>query len=59
MATIRGHNEVMVKTCRKMNTDIHRVHLAYRKALTPDASWEAFEQMDVSEVEMGEYKSKG
>ncbi|MEM9929611.1 MAG: hypothetical protein AAF840_07320 [Bacteroidota bacterium] len=55
MATIRGHNEVMVKTCRQMNTDIHRVHVAYRKALTPDAKWESFAMMDVEEVEMGVY----
>jgi hypothetical protein len=59
MATIRGHNKVMVDTCRKMNTDIHRVHIAYRKALTPDASWESFEQMDVSTVDMGVYGQKG
>ncbi|MBB4078834.1 hypothetical protein GGR28_001451 [Lewinella aquimaris] len=56
MATIRGHNKLMVDTCRQMNTEIHRVHLAYRKALAADASWEPFEMMDVSEVGMGEYK---
>ncbi|THH36427.1 hypothetical protein [Neolewinella litorea] len=55
MATIRGHNKLMVDTCRQMNTDIHRVHLAYRKALVPGASWEPFEMMDVSEVPAGEY----
>ncbi|PPK87142.1 hypothetical protein CLV84_0076 [Neolewinella xylanilytica] len=55
MATIRGHNKLMVDTCRQMNTDIHRVHLAYRKALTPDANWEPFEKLDVSEVPMGKY----
>ena len=58
MATIRGHNKLMVDTCRQMNTEIHRVHMAYRKALTPDASWEPFAMMDVSEVELGEYGSK-
>ncbi|MEM1358181.1 MAG: hypothetical protein AAGF89_08285 [Bacteroidota bacterium] len=57
MATIRGHNEVMVKTCRQMNTDIHRVHMAYRKALVDTASWEPFAMMDLSEVEMGVYGS--
>ncbi|NJB87141.1 hypothetical protein GGR26_002918 [Lewinella marina] len=57
MATIRGHNKLMVDTCRQMNTEIHRVHLAYRKALTPDARWEPFEMMDVSGVEMGKYGS--
>lgn len=55
MATIRGHNELMVSTCRQMNTDIHRVHMAYRKALTPTANWEPFSMLDVSEVEMGTY----
>ena len=55
MATIRGHNKLMVDTCRQMNTEIHRVHLAYRKALVPDASWEPFEMMDVGEVELGTY----
>lgn len=59
MATIRGHNKVMVDTCRQMNTDVHRVHLAYRKALTPDASWESFDQMDVSDVDLGVYGKKG
>ncbi len=47
MATIRGHNEVMVSTCRQMNTEIHRVHMAYRKALVPGASWEPFEMIEV------------
>lgn len=55
MATIRGHNTVMVKTCEQMNTKVHRVHMAYRKALVPGASWESFDQMDVSGVEMGRF----
>ncbi|MEL6143437.1 MAG: hypothetical protein AAFU67_17670, partial [Bacteroidota bacterium] len=54
MATIRGHNDIMVSTCRQMNTDIHRVHIAYRKGLIPEAKWEAFKMIDVSEVSMGE-----
>ncbi|WP_116108768.1 hypothetical protein [Lewinella sp. IMCC34191] len=58
MATIRGHNKLMVDTCRQMNTEIHRVHVAYRKALTEEAEWEPFEMMDVSGVEMGTYGSK-
>ncbi|OAV43693.1 hypothetical protein [Lewinella sp. 4G2] len=53
MATIRGHNKIMVDTCRQMNTEIHRVHVAYRKGLVPGASWEAFEMMDVSGVPVG------
>ncbi len=55
MATIRGHNEVMVKTCEKMNTKVHREHIAYRKALVDGANWDAFAMMDLSEVEMGNY----
>lgn len=55
LATIRGHNDIMVSTCRQMNTQIHRVHLAYRKALTSSATWEPFHMLDVSEVPMGEY----
>lgn len=55
LATIRGHNEVMVKTCRQMNTDIHRVHMAYRKALVENANWEPFAMLDLSEVGMGVY----
>ena len=58
MATIRGHNKLMVDTCRQMNTDIHRVHLAYRKALTEEARWEPFAMMDVEEVAMGAYGAK-
>lgn len=58
MATIRGHNEIMVKTCEKMNTKIHREHMAYRKALVSGASWEAFTTMDLGEVTMGEFGSK-
>ena len=55
MATIRGHNKLMVDTCRQMNTEIHRVHMAYRKGLVPQASWEPFEMLDVSGVAMGEF----
>lgn len=58
MATIRGHNQVMVKTCEQMNTRIHRVHLAYRKALVPEARWEAFAQMDISDVAPGQYAAR-
>ncbi len=54
MATIRGHNDLMVATCRQLNTEIHRVHIAYRKALVAGATWEPFQQLDVSEVAMGE-----
>lgn len=55
MATIRGHNQIMVDTCRQMNAEIHRVHLAYRKRLMEGATWEPFEMVDVSGVAMGVY----
>ena len=55
MATIRGHNKLMVDTCRQMNTEIHRVHVAYRKALVEGVRWEPFAMLDVSGVGMGVY----
>ncbi|MFK8164202.1 MAG: hypothetical protein AB8H12_17285 [Lewinella sp.] len=55
LATIRGHNKVMVSTCRRMSTEVHRVHIAYRKALVSGATWDAFSMMDVEHVEMGVY----
>ena len=55
MATIRGHNQLMVDTCRQMNTEIHRVHVAYRKGLVPGARWEPFGMMEVGAVAPGEY----
>lgn len=54
MATIRGHNNLMVSTCRQMNTEIHRVHLAYRKALVEGVEWQPFSMLDVSSVSMGD-----
>ncbi len=59
MATIRGHNDLMVSTCRQMNTDIHRVHLAYRKALVPEAKWEAFKMLDTDWVSLGDLAAAG
>jgi len=58
MATIRGHNEVMVKTCEKMNTKVHREHMAYRKALVDGALWEPFAMMDLEDISMGAYSAK-
>ena len=55
MATIRGHNKLMVDTCRQMNADIHRVHVAYRKGLVEGVEWEAFAMMEVGDVAMGVY----
>ena len=54
LATIRGHNDIMVETCYTMGVSIHRVHQAYRKAIQPGLEWEPFKQLDVSEVDMGE-----
>lgn len=59
MATIRGHNDVMVSTCKQMNTDIHRVHIAYRKALVPTAKWTPFKMLDVEEVALGDLAAAG
>ena len=53
LATIRGHNKIMVSTCQKMGTFIHRVHIAYRKGLVAGATWDAFAMMDVENVDMG------
>ena len=47
MATIRGHNKVMIDTCRQMNTEIHREHIAFRKGLREGVSWEAFDFVEV------------
>jgi hypothetical protein len=58
LATIRGHNEVMVKTCQQMSTKIHREHTAYRKALVEGAKWEPFAMMDLKNVAMGVYGSE-
>lgn len=52
MATIRGHNDLMVSTCKQMNTNIHRVHIAYRKALVQGVHWEPFKMLDISKVPM-------
>lgn len=59
MATIRGHNDLMVSTCRQMNTDIHRVHIAYRKALEPGATWEPYKMLDTEWVSLGDLAEGG
>ena len=59
LATERYHWAPTLLAVGQMNTDIHRVHIAYRKALTPEASWESFDQMDVSGVDLGIYGKKG
>lgn len=54
LATIRGHNDIMVESCRSMGVDITRVHIAYRKPLRDDLAWEPFKQLDVAQVSYGE-----
>jgi GNAT superfamily N-acetyltransferase len=43
MATIRGHNTRMVKTCMQLGTKIDRVHVTYRKILDDRIPFEPFE----------------
>ena len=43
MATIRGHNIKMVKTCMQLGTEIDRVHVTYRKILDDSIPFEPFE----------------
>ncbi len=43
MATIRGHNAKMVKTCLQLGAFIDRVHVTYRKILDEAVPFEPFE----------------
>ncbi|MEM6397817.1 MAG: hypothetical protein AAF741_15820 [Bacteroidota bacterium] len=54
LATIRGHNDIMIASCKAIGTNPHRIHLAYRKALTPEAKWESYHMIPEEEVEMGD-----
>ena len=54
LATIRGHNDLMIASCRAIGTDIHRIHLAYRKGLVEGAEWEPFNMQPEEVVEMGD-----
>ncbi|MEM7571810.1 MAG: GNAT family N-acetyltransferase [Bacteroidota bacterium] len=54
LATIRGHNDLMIASCRAIGTDIHRIHLAYRKSLVEGVDWEPFKMQPEEEVAMGD-----
>ncbi|MEL6668050.1 MAG: hypothetical protein AAFP08_03715 [Bacteroidota bacterium] len=54
LSTIRGHNDIMIASCKAIGTNPHRIHLAYRKALTPDAKWEAYNMIPEDEVDIGD-----
>lgn len=54
LSTIRGHNDIMIASCKAIGTNPHRIHLAYRKALSPDAKWEAYHMIPEEEVEIGD-----
>ncbi|MDX1666193.1 MAG: hypothetical protein R3350_03140 [Saprospiraceae bacterium] len=40
LTTIRGHNEVMVKTTKNLGVEIERVHVTFRKILKDDIPFE-------------------
>lgn len=43
LATIRGHNTKMIKTCMQLGTIVDRVHVTYRKILDDSIPFEPFE----------------
>lgn len=47
LATIRGHNKVMIDTCAKLGVKPDRVHLAFRKMLDETLPFEPFDFTDV------------
>jgi len=47
LTTIRGHNEIMVNSIIKLNVDVDRVHVAFRKMLDASLPWEPFAFRDV------------
>lgn len=47
LATIRGHNTLMVKSITNLGVKVERVHLAYRKMLDESLPLEPFDFMDV------------
>ncbi len=49
LATIRGHNKLMLKTTKNLGTTIDRVHIAYRKLLDDTLPFERFEFTDTEE----------
>lgn len=49
LATIRGHNTVMVKSISNLGVKVERVHLAYRKMLDKKLPLNPFEFMEIAE----------
>lgn len=47
LATIRGHNTVMVKSISNLGVKVERVHLAYRKMLDQHLPLDPFEFMEI------------
>jgi GNAT superfamily N-acetyltransferase len=47
LATIRGHNKMMVDTCANLNVKPDRVHVAYRKMLDDTIAFEPLEFISV------------
>lgn len=47
LATIRGHNKIMVDTCSSMGVKPDRVHVAYRKMLDETIEFKALDFMEV------------
>ena len=47
LATIRGHNTVMVKSISNLGVKVERVHLAYRKMLDENLPLNPFEFMEI------------
>jgi hypothetical protein len=43
LATIRGHNSVMIKSIMNLGVEIQRVHLAFRKMMDPQLPLEPFD----------------
>ena len=48
LATIRGHNRVMVKSISNLGVEVERVHLAYRKILDNSIPLEPFDFMELT-----------
>lgn len=49
LATIRGHNTVMVKSISNLGVKMERVHLAYRKMLDKNLPLNPFEFMEIED----------
>ncbi len=54
LATIRGHNPLMIKTMLTLNVDIQRVHTAYRKMLDDSLPPHTLDFIDTGQVPLGD-----